>query len=211
MDSLKRESRPDAWEASVSTGCLSKPSMNAHDTANVMYGNYRWIAARNNWNRTNTKIFPRLCGSLSSRQRNKNTGMSLLESNSTLSTYNIFNHTTLRWFQWRRRQSTSLRIYFDFKFAIAFIDIMLFRCRRHGDVNDVYTISCQRRSHRCTFLFTSFTSSISRCERCVYDIISGKLDRKQFINVPCQVCFEPDRIKHDGHPMWSVKKVAHCI
>ena len=36
MDSWKREVRPDAWDESVSTGCLSKPTMNARDTANVI-------------------------------------------------------------------------------------------------------------------------------------------------------------------------------
>ena len=40
MDSLKREGRPDAWDESVSTGCLSNPTMNARDTANAMYINY---------------------------------------------------------------------------------------------------------------------------------------------------------------------------
>ena len=46
---------------------------------------------------------------------------------------------------------------------------MLFRYRRHRDVNDVYTISCQHRLHRCTILFTSSTL---RCERCIHDIVS---------------------------------------
>ena len=36
MDAWKREARPDAWDESVSTGCLSKPTSNAHDTAKVI-------------------------------------------------------------------------------------------------------------------------------------------------------------------------------
>ena len=49
---------------------------------------------------------------------------------------------------------------------------MLFRYRRHRDVNDVYTISCQHRLHRYTVLLTSSISSTSRCERCIHDIVS---------------------------------------
>ena len=66
MDSWKRGVRPDAWEESVSTVCLNQPTMTARDTANVIrklciYYNY-WIAARNNWNRTNVIIkFSRAC------------------------------------------------------------------------------------------------------------------------------------------------------
>ena len=46
---------------------------------------------------------------------------------------------------------------------------MLFRYRRHRNVNGVYTISCQHHLHRCTILFTLSTS---RCERCIHDIVS---------------------------------------
>ena len=35
MESWKREARPDAWEESVSTGCLYKPTMNARDQARI--------------------------------------------------------------------------------------------------------------------------------------------------------------------------------
>ena len=49
---------------------------------------------------------------------------------------------------------------------------MLFRYRRHRDVNDVYTILCQHRLYRCTILLTSSISSTSRCERCIHDIVS---------------------------------------
>ena len=36
MDSWKREARPDAWEESVSAGCLSTSIMNARDTVKVI-------------------------------------------------------------------------------------------------------------------------------------------------------------------------------
>ena len=36
MDSWARKARLDAWDESVSTGCLTKPIMNARDTANVI-------------------------------------------------------------------------------------------------------------------------------------------------------------------------------
>ena len=51
-------------------------------------------------------------------------------------------------------------------------DVLSCLHRRHRDVDDVYTISCQHRLHWCTILFTSSTSSTSRCERCIHDIVS---------------------------------------
>ena len=45
-----------------------------------------------------------------------------------------------------------------------YIDVHVLACLhcRHRDMNDVYTISCQHRLHRCAVLFTPSTSSTSR-------------------------------------------------
>ena len=60
-------------------------------------------------------------------------------------------------------------MYTQYRVDIVYIDVLSCLHRRHHDVNDVYTISCQHRLHRCTILFTSSTS---RCERCIHDIVS---------------------------------------
>ena len=56
-------------------------------------------------------------------------------------------------------------MYTRYRVNIVYIDVLscLYRrYRRHGDVNDVYRISCQHRLHRCIILLTSSISSTSR-------------------------------------------------
>ena len=60
-------------------------------------------------------------------------------------------------------------MYTRYRVNIVYIDVLSCLHRRHRDVNVVYTISCQHRLHWCTILFTSSTS---RCERCIHDIVS---------------------------------------
>ena len=60
-------------------------------------------------------------------------------------------------------------MYTRYRVNIVNIDVLSCLHRRHRNVNDVYTISCQHRLYRCTILFTPSTS---RCERCIHDIVS---------------------------------------
>ena len=60
-------------------------------------------------------------------------------------------------------------MYTRYHVNIVYIDVLSCLHRRHRNVNDVYTILCQHRLHRCTILFTSSTS---RCDRCIHDIVS---------------------------------------
>ena len=60
-------------------------------------------------------------------------------------------------------------MYTRYRVNIVYIDVLSCLHRRHRDVDDVYTISCKHRLHRCTILLTSSTS---RWERCIHDIVS---------------------------------------
>ena len=60
-------------------------------------------------------------------------------------------------------------MYTRYRVNIVYNDVLSCLHLRHRDVNDVYTILCQNRLHRCTILFTSSTS---RCKRCIHNIVS---------------------------------------
>ena len=66
-------------------------------------------------------------------------------------------------------------MYTRYRVNIVYIDVLSCLHRRHRDVNDVYTISCHHRLHRYSIMFTLLTSSISRCEICIHNIVSTSL------------------------------------
>ena len=68
-------------------------------------------------------------------------------------------------------------MYTRYHVNIVYIDVLSCLHRRHRDMNDVYTISCQ---HRLLRYIIMLTSSISRCERCVLNTVSKSFTSMYF-------------------------------